>query len=71
MTSVLPLEWHYAVLPDEHERLGKETTLVVRVTGEDYTILGIFPGKELAETFLEVLAAAPHERLSDSPAVLK
>jgi hypothetical protein len=70
MTISLPMEWHYALLLDDQERLGPETRLVVRVTGEDYTILGIFPGTELAEKFLEVLAAAPHERLFDSPAGL-
>jgi hypothetical protein len=71
MTSVLPLEWHYAVLPDERERLGKDTTLVARVTGDDYTILGIFPGTELAEKFLEVLVVAPQESLFDAPVVVR
>lgn len=53
-------EWHYAMFPDEHRRMGKDTTLVARVTGDDYTILGIFPGIELAEKFMEVLAADIH-----------
>ena len=64
------VDWHYALLPDEAFRLGKDTRLVVRVTGEDYTILGVFPGLELAEKFLEVLATAPHESLFDSPTVV-
>lgn len=60
-------EWHYAMFPDERQRLGPHTTLVARVDGEDYTILGIFPGQELAQHFLELLASAPHESLFDSP----
>lgn len=70
MRSLLPIAWAYEVMPDAQGRLGPDTTLVVRTTGDGYTVLGIFPGPELAERFWTSLTAAPHERLFDTPAAL-
>ena len=70
MTRLLPMSWAYASLPDPQARLGVHTTLVVRAEGADYTVLGIFPGPELAERFVEALAATPHESLFDGPTMI-
>jgi hypothetical protein len=70
MRSLLPIAWAYEVMPDAQGRLGPHTTLVVRTTGDGYTVLGIFPGPELAERFWTSLTAAPHERLFDTPRTL-
>lgn len=67
MKAHLPINWAYEVMPDAQHRLGQDTTLVVRTTGDGYTVLGIFPGPELAERFWASLTAAPHERLFDGP----
>jgi hypothetical protein len=64
------MSWAYEVMPDAHGRLGPASTLVVRTTGDGYTVLGIFPGPELAERFWTSLTAAPHERLFDTPGTL-
>lgn len=70
MTRRLPMSWAYATVPDPQARLGVHTTLVVRTEGADYTVLGIFPGPELAERFVEALAASPHESLFDGPTMI-
>jgi hypothetical protein len=67
MRAQWPIAWAYEVVPDAEGRLGPHTTLVVRTTGDGYTVLGIFPGPELAERFWAALIAAPHERLFDGP----
>ena len=67
MTHVVPMAWTYQAIPDPQARLGAHTTLVVRTEGADYTVLGVFPGPELAERFLEALAERPHESLFDRP----
>ena len=70
MTYILPTWWAYEAIPDHLARLGSDTTLVVRATADGYTVLGVFPGPELAERFLEALIQAPRESLFNAPVKL-
>ncbi|MNS32673.1 hypothetical protein D3C72_647660 [compost metagenome] len=70
MTRILPMAWGYQAISDPQARLGVHTTLVVRTDGGGYTVLGVFPGPELADRFLETLSVAPHESLFDGPTMI-
>lgn len=47
----------FEAVPDPDGRLGKQGWLVRRREGDDFAVLGIFPGPEFANLFLQTLLA--------------
>ena len=48
----------FEAVPDPDARLGPQGWVVRKRVGDDYDVLGIFPGSEFANLFLQALLAA-------------